>query len=309
MHDLLDYFGDKSVKQLGSLHRIQLCCDGSDLRLAIFSSFGKNRMFLLLNLKSGPMMQVHCLCSITAQHSHLIDYALTSTHLYALWSTNQGEFQLEFMPVPVDMTSTQNQPWQTVSLEPSVDSDVEFDELVTDPKQAYMKAIFKPGVFSAKTLSKALQAFERSNGGSRRTSNLQSTVSQIKEEIVASIESVLQAQLWDMEFTEECVQLSHKCWAQFYTYVVQYHQKRPIPVGLLIDETTGFHCLLKKGMISFLRPLDLVESLVLQRGRPWSKFSYSGASHIFSQQPVSSGLTALLEVFKKNFITLLQDFQ
>jgi len=54
--------------------------------------------------------------------------------------------------------------------------------------------------------------------------------------------------------------------------------------------------LLKKGMISFLRPLDLVESLVLQRGRPWSQFSYSGASHIFSQQSVSSGLTALLEV-------------
>ena len=297
VHDLLDYFGDKSVKQLGSLHRIQVCNDGSDLRLAIFSSFGKNRMFLLLNLKSIPTMTLSCLSSITAQHSHLIDYSLTSVHLYALWSTSQGEFQLEFMPLPVDTTSTANQAWQTVTLEPAVTCDVEYDELVTDPKQAYMKAIFKAGVFSVKTLGKALQAFD----GSRRSSNI-SHMGAIQEEIVSSIENELQVQLSDMELTEEeYVELSHKCWAQFYTYVVQYHEKRPVPIGLLIDEATGLHCLLKKGMISFLRPLDLVESLVLQRGRPLNTVAFSGLSHIFSQQPVCSGLTALLEVIFKFF--------
>lgn len=95
---------------------------------------------------------------------------------------------------------------------------------------------------------------------------------------------------------EDYLQLAAKCWAQFYAYVVQYHMKRPIPVGLLIDEGTGFHALLKRGMVSFLRPLDLVESLILQRGRRWDEQPYSNAiSQQFGQQS-SSGLIALLEV-------------
>lgn len=53
-------------------------------------------------------------------------------------------------------------------------------------------------------------------------------------------------------------------------------------------------------MISFIRPLDLVESLVLQRGRRWDESPYNEVSPIFKEHPVCSGLIALLEVFNAN---------
>lgn len=283
--DLIEYFGDKSTKQLGAFHRLRWCKDGNDFKLAVFSSFGRSRSFLLLNLQTIPQMRIVFQSSLTAEHSRLIDFSVTSTHIYALWSSSNGEFHLQF-------SETSRENWQAVALEPSVEPDVEYDETITDPKQAYLQAIFKPGSFSISTLSKALQAFDRTNSNRRRRP------ADIKEDIIAAIEAEIQEQLADAgDLTEEeFLELSAKCWAQFYAYVVQYHMKRPIPVGLLIDEATGFHCLLKKGMISLLRPLDLVESFVLHRGRRWDQQPYQGVSQLFSQQSVSSGVMALLEV-------------
>lgn len=287
--DLVEFFGDKSVKQLGSLHRIRCCTDGNDFKLAIFSSFGKNRSFLLIDLQTSPAVKLHFDSSVTAQHSRLIDFSLTSSHIYALWSTSRGDYLLEF-------AQTSNLQWQEVALEPGVEQDIEYDDSIIDPKQAYLQALFKPGVFSISTLSKALQAFDRSGSTRRRRP------ADIKEDIIAAIETELQDQTADAgDLSEEdYLQLSAKCWAQFYAYVVQYHLKRPIPVGLLVDETTGFHALLKRGMVSFLRPLDLVESLVLQRGRRWDETPYcNGIAQSFGQQS-PAGLIALLEV--KDFI-------
>lgn len=283
--DLTEYFGDKSGKQLGSQHRIRWCQSGSDYQLAIFSSFGKSRSFLLFNLQTAPA-KIVLITSVIAQHSRLVDFSLSTDHIYALWSSSRGEFLLEFLEL-----SNPKQQWQSITLEPGVDSDVEYDETVTDPKEAYLQAIFKPGVFSMSTLARALQAFDRSGAKKRNAGN-------IREDIIAAIEMELHEQISDNEdmSEEDFLQLSAKCWAQFYAYVVQYHMKRPVPVGLLIDEATGFHGLLKRGMISFLRPLDVVESLVLHRGRHWNESPYSEVSPIFSQPPVCSGLVALLEV-------------
>jgi hypothetical protein len=125
-----------------------------------------------------------------------------------------------------------------------------------------------------------------------------------------AIEVELKEQISDADdVTEELyLQLSAKYWAQFYAYAVQYHLKRPIPVGLLIDDETGFHALLKRGMVSFLRPLDLVESLVLQRGRRWDMQPFSsGIASLFGGQQSTSGLTALLEVTFLLFI-VFRDF-
>lgn len=293
--DLVEFFGDKSVKQLGSLHRIRWCPDGVDFKLVVFSSFGKNRSFLLIDLQTGPTLKLNFQSSITAQHSRLIDFSLTSNHLYALWSTSRGEYLLEF-------AETTLLEWQQVALEPGVDSEIEYDDTVVDPKQAYMQALFKPGVFSISTLSKALQAFDRSASTSRRRPG------DIKEDIIMAIEVELKEQISDADdVTEELyLQLSAKYWAQFYAYAVQYHLKRPIPVGLLIDDETGFHALLKRGMVSFLRPLDLVESLVLQRGRRWDMQPFSsGIASLFGGQQSTSGLTALLEVTFLLFIVFI----
>ena len=281
--DLVEYFGDKSIKQLGSLHRIRYCPDGNDYKLAVFSSFVKKRSFLHLDLQTTPAVKINYLSTVTAQHSRLIDFSLTSTHIYALWSTSQGQHLLEF-------AETSRLEWQQVALEPGVEQDIEYDDSIVDPKQAYLQALFKPGVFSVATLTKALQAFDRSGATKRRR------LMDVREDIVAAIETELQDQISDDMTEEEYLQLSAKSWAQFYDNVVQYHLKRPVPVGLLIDEATGFHALLKRGMVSFLRPLDLVEGLILQRGRHWDEPPYSNAITQLFGQPTSTGLMALLKV-------------
>ena len=303
--DLTEYLGDRSVKQLSSSrHRIRF---GPDLKLAAFLVFPKKKSFALLQLESVPKgttssLRVSCLLTVPVEQSHLIDFSLTSTHLYALWSSAQGEYAMHFFPL-FSRAGADSRNWQSVVLQCGVDADVEYDDTVTDPKQAFMKAIFESGKFSVSTLAKALQAFQRSVGG---TSSASIQVGALKEEIVTAIETELLEQVSDMELTEEdYVQHWHKCWAQFYAYVVQYHLKRPVPVGLLIDDSTGFHCLLKKGMISFLRPMDLVESLVLQKDRRWDTSPYSETSHLFSQQNVTSGLVVLLQVHSRCFIAYL----
>jgi len=290
--DLIECIADKTVKQLGSLHRLRWCPDPNGFRVAVFSSFGKSRSFLLLNLDQSSL-RFHFNSSVTAQqqNSHLIDFSLTSEHLYALWSTVRGEFLLEF--------TSSDKKWQSVVLEPGIDSEngIEYDEATTDAKQAYLEAIFEPGKFSLSTLSLALQAFERSSGRKRSGSLAQLGTAAIRELVVAAIEEEVRDQLNDdSDITEEeYLQLMSKSWTQFYAYVVQYHQKRPIPVGLLIDEATGLHVMLKRGMISLLRPLDLVESLLLQRGKRWDEPPYNHIP-LLTQQPVSTGLVALLEV-------------
>lgn len=62
------------------------------------------------------------------------------------------------------------------------------------------------------------------------------------------------------------------------------------------------HC--HVGMISLLRPLDLVESLVLQRGRRWDEEPYRHLSPLFDQHPLSTGLVALLQVHIPRSIAL-----
>ena len=226
------------------------------------------------------------------KNSHLIDFSLTSEHLYALWSTVRGEFLLVF-------TSSEKK-WQSVVLEPGIDSEngIEYDEATTDAKQAYLEAIFEPGKFSLSTLRLALQAFERSSGRKKNGSLAQLGTAAIRELVVAAIEEEVRDQLNDESdiTVEEYLQLMSKSWTQFYAYVVQYHQKRPIPVGLLIDEATGLHVMLKRGMISLLRHLILSRVFCFNDSRKrWYEPPYNHIP-LLTQQPVSTGLVALLEV-------------
>ena len=251
-------------------------------KVAVFAVFAKQKSFLVLDLQksaaaAGGLQVTGQPATLTAQSSHLIDFTLTGSHLYALWSTAQGEFLVQFAPVPAvgEVGGDRWQlDWQTVALEPGVETDVEYDETVTDPKQAYLRAIFKPGRFSVSTLVKALQAFQRSTtnsaGGVRHGASLKTAA--LKEEIIVAIEAELLEQMDDAEITEEeYIELWHKCWAQFYAYVVQYHMKRPVPVGLLIDETTGLHCLIKKGKmkhsLSSVYPLSFYKTALESKSR------------------------------------------
>lgn len=72
---------------------------------------------------------------------------------------------------------------------------------------------------------------------------------------------------------EEYRELSEKCWAKFYRCCLEYHQLLCQPVAIYQDPSTGLGVLVKKGVVSFVRPVGVTE--YLSERKSGGKFSTS----------------------------------
>lgn len=87
----------------------------------------------------------------------------------------------------------------------------------------------------------------------------------LKQQISKAVEDEIQNELKEAVVSdEEYLECAHYCWQRFYSCCVQYHVTGLKPLGLLLLETASSVVLLKKSMISFLRPLDILEHLCFQ---------------------------------------------
>ena len=68
-------------------------------------------------------------------------------------------------------------------------------------------------------------------------------------------------QFFKISFTS--LLFNFRCWSQFYSCCVQYHNTGLRPLGILLLPYVSGAILLKKSTYSFLRPLDLLEYLYL----------------------------------------------
>ena len=60
---------------------------------------------------------------------------------------------------------------------------------------------------------------------------------------------------------EEYRQFSLKCWAKFYRCCLEYEQLASQPLALFRDPRTGMGLILKQGVVSFLRPVHLIDCI------------------------------------------------
>ncbi len=140
--------------------------------------------------------------------------------------------------------------WQSVILEPGIGAEVEFDESIVDLKVAWLKP--STNRIPSLLVQELLRLLTDPEGKPQR-------------QLSKKTKNLPLRQNWWMNLRRICpewLELSCKCWAPFYAYLVQYYSKRRVPLGLPSDESTGL-------LFSLLRLLDVVGSLVLLEGRLW----------------------------------------
>lgn len=86
----------------------------------------------------------------------------------------------------------------------------------------------------------------------------------LKDRVCQNVELEIQNEIKDFDITdEEYIDFSSKIWERFYSCCEQYHVKATQPLGLIIMESMGSVCLVKKNSFSVLRPCELLEHLMM----------------------------------------------
>lgn len=154
--------------------------------------------------------------------------------------------------------------WESVVLEQAPDKDYIASDPGVDPRQAYINYIFHPGQFSLSDVTRALSIYRRLNV----VADLNLSPAVLKEKVCAAVEAEIQTEVMDYELMDEdYLEISNRCWAKFYSCVVQYHANGSKPLGLLVLPTVGGVALLKKSTFSLLRPMQVLEHLMLANER------------------------------------------
>lgn len=117
-------------------------------------------------------------------------------------------------------------------------------------------------IYDVKYVSKHfLQIYKRSS----IINDVNLSVGNLKQQISMAVEEEVHIELkesivMDEEYTE-CV---NYCWQRFYSCCVQYHAAGLKALGLMLLPNASGAVLLKKSMISFLRPMDIFEHFVYE---------------------------------------------
>lgn len=101
-----------------------------------------------------------------------------------------------------------------------------------------------------------------------RRSNLLSDpnlpISILKDRVCQAVEQEVQNEISEYEMTdEEYVEVCAKHWEAFYLRCEQYQEKSCQPIGLVIMQSVGAVCIVKKTSFSLLRPCETLEHLMM----------------------------------------------
>ena len=108
------------------------------------------------------------------------------------------------------------------------------------------------------------------------------TLQKLKDEISAAVEVEIQNQINEYEISDEDhIAISHAAWARFYSCAIQYHESGSRPMGLVMSSATSQLVIIKKEIISYVRPLDTLEHLVLH-----DRSSASVGPELFQDTPI-----------------------
>uniref|UniRef100_A0A8C5ZNV9 Nucleoporin 160 n=1 Tax=Marmota marmota marmota TaxID=9994 RepID=A0A8C5ZNV9_MARMA len=184
----------------------------------------------------------------------LIDFALTSTDIWALWHDVENQTIVKYINFEHNVAGQ----WNPVFMQPLPEEEIVIRD-DQDPREMYLRSLFTPGRFINAALCKALQIFCR---GTER--NLDLSWSELKKEVTLAVESELQGSVTEYEFSREAFRnLQQEFWCKFYACCLQYQEALSQPLALHLNPHTNMVCLLKKGYLSFLVPSSLVDHLYL----------------------------------------------
>uniref|UniRef100_A0A1B0B1N7 Uncharacterized protein n=1 Tax=Glossina palpalis gambiensis TaxID=67801 RepID=A0A1B0B1N7_9MUSC len=187
----------------------------------------------------------------------LADFDVSETHIWALWSNAEGEFNIS----SYSLLHGSSMNWISAAMEAPPDRYCLGIEHGMDPREAYCFYIFHPGKFEKSVIAKALFMFRRS---SVRFEGKHCTMNLLKKHVCQAVEDELQNEVKDIDATDDdYLEASTRLWERFYSCCEQYHVKTSHPSGLFILAPLDGICIIKKNSFSLLRPCDTLEHLML----------------------------------------------
>uniref|UniRef100_A0A8B9GC93 Nucleoporin 160 n=1 Tax=Amazona collaria TaxID=241587 RepID=A0A8B9GC93_9PSIT len=242
---------------MGTSHCLRLAFSQSlGLYLGVYMhapKCGQFCVFQLVSTESNRYSLDH-ISSLFSSQETLIDFALTSSEIWALWHNEENQTVVKYINFEQNVAGQ----WNQVFVQPLPEEEVtvRHDQ---DPRETYLEYLFTPGRFSSAAIQKALQIFSQ---GTERHMDL--TWDELKKEVTLAVESEFQGSVTEYECSlEEFWQLQVEFWSKFYACCLQYQEALSRPLALHLNPHTGMVCLLKKGSLSFLVPCSLVDHLYL----------------------------------------------
>ncbi|PNJ68219.1 NUP160 isoform 7 [Pongo abelii] len=257
--DMLEYVPVKKDLRLtaGTGHKLRLAYSPAmGLYLGIYMHAPKRGQFCIFQLVSteGNRYSLDHISSLFTSQETLIDFALTSTDIWALWHDAENQTVVKYINFEHNVAGQ----WNPVFMQPLPEEEIVIRD-DQDPREMYLQSLFTPGQFTNEALCKALQIFCR---GTER--NLDLSWSELKKEVTLAVENELQGSVTEYEFSqEEFRNLQQEFWCKFYACCLQYQEALSHPLALHLNPHTNMVCLLKKGYLSFLIPSSLVDHLYL----------------------------------------------
>ncbi|KAM5186257.1 nuclear pore complex protein Nup160 isoform 4-T4 [Callospermophilus lateralis] len=261
--DMLEYVPVNKDLRLtaGTGHKMRLAYSPSmGLYLGIYMHAPKRGQFCIFQLVSteNNRYSLDHISSLFTSQETLIDFALTSTDIWALWHDVENQTIVKYINFEHNVAGQ----WNPVFMQPLPEEEIVIRD-DQDPREMYLRSLFTPGRFINAALCKALQIFCR---GTER--NLDLSWSELKKEVTLAVESEvrfpLQGSVTEYEFSREAFRnLQQEFWCKFYACCLQYQEALSQPLALHLNPHTNMVCLLKKGYLSFLVPSSLVDHLYL----------------------------------------------
>ncbi|CAH3174338.1 unnamed protein product [Porites lobata] len=231
--------------------------------LGLFLSIADNSQFCVYEVIAAKEGIILSQISFSYfKKENLVDFAVTPSHIWTVWRNTEGETMVYVKPS--EGGGLQQTSWTRVFLEPTDHFDVE-SATYKEHREVYLEQIFYPGRFSNNTILKAMQIY-RHLPVSNIVNEVDETVSRrdLKQAVINLIDSEIQMSAPDYEMLhDQFNSLQLHCWSKFFSYVVQYHQVASKVLGIFVDNNTGLVSLVRKEMLSFLRPCDLFEEVHL----------------------------------------------
>ncbi|XP_077865765.1 nuclear pore complex protein Nup160-like [Saccoglossus kowalevskii] len=279
--DVLEHVPDSTDLQSvpARNHMIRKSLTGNDantLLLAVYLGFEDRSQFCVFQpvLQDGQYSLLS-VASVFIHNDNLVDFSLTNTQIWAVFTTTQGETVVKY-------TSFEDSDagWKPVVLSSLNTSDVPIPPY-QDPAEAYVQFLFHESGFSLQAISKTLNIYQQSVD-SRLGSNV------LQQAVICAMENEVQKEVGGYELPlEEYYQLQLKCWKKFCSNCSQYQEVISKPAGILVDSNTGLVGLVKRSNLSLLRPSDAMEHLYLSPGNGCTAVDLSGAP-LYSDDPLIS---------------------
>ncbi|CAH1786774.1 unnamed protein product, partial [Owenia fusiformis] len=266
--DLLEHMPDSvdpqktAIGAQGHILHVASGSTSSSVHLGVFLSFSDRNLFIILQpVLSDGQYKINSVVSIFGHNDDLIDFCVTSNYIWTLWMNSESDTISRY--VPIDRESTSIDSWNPVFLQPQEVEEIEVPDH-KDPRETYLQHIFSPGRFSTQAIVKALQIYRRSHENISILDHATLSIDLLKQEVSAAVETEIQRSTTEFEMApEDYYQLQHQQWAKFYSCCTQYFQVEVKPLGIFADNVTGMVAIIRKNVVSFLRPCDTVEHLVL----------------------------------------------